>query len=179
MPRDTLRGKTQPNRISWVLWALAPIIAFAAELAQHVGLAAVLTLAVGLGPLLVVVASFLDPKGYWRLTRLDVLCGGLSLAALAGWGLSGTGDVAITFSILSDLFGALPTIRKAYRRPGSESASAFVASAVGATITLLTIKPREWTFATYGFPAYVVLAGSIISALVLVPRPLPGLSRRG
>lgn len=172
--RDTFRGRTHPNRVSWALWTLAPMVAFAAELAQHVGLDALLTLAVGLGPLLVVVASFVDPNAYARLTGLDLLCGGLSLLALAAWALTGSGDVAICLSILADLFGAIPTIRKAYRHPRSESASAFIASALGAVITLLTIKPHAWGFASFGFPAYIVLAGSLISALVLTPRPDAG-----
>ena len=53
------------------------MIAFAAEVAQRVGLNAVLTLAVGFGPLMVVAASFLDPKAYARVTPFDVGCGGL------------------------------------------------------------------------------------------------------
>jgi hypothetical protein len=169
--RDTLKAKAQPNRVSWALWALAPLIAFAAELAQQVGLAALLTLAAGGGPLLVLVASFVDPKAYWAVTGLDVFCGCLAVVALIGWIATGVGDVAICFSILSDLFAAIPTIRKAYLHPKSESASAFVGSAIGAAVTLLTIKPHAWTFASYGFPLWIVLGCSIISALILGPRP--------
>jgi len=29
--RDTLRGVTQPNRVTWLLWAAAPLLAFAVE----------------------------------------------------------------------------------------------------------------------------------------------------
>jgi hypothetical protein len=172
--RKTVRGSTQPNRVSWALWTLAPMIAFAAEVTQHVGLQALLTFAVGFGPLLVVIASFMDPKAYARITAVDVLCGLLSLTALAAWAATGTGDVAILFSILSDLFGAVPTIRKAYTHPQSESATAFIAAVIGATITLLTIKPHEWTFASFGFPAYIVVAATTISALVLLPRSARG-----
>ena len=78
-----------------MLWALAPMIAFAAEVAQGVGLNAVLTLAVGFGPLMVVVASFLDPKAYARVTPFDAGCGVLSLAALGAWAVTGRGNVAI------------------------------------------------------------------------------------
>jgi hypothetical protein len=168
--RDTVRGATQPNRVTWMLWTLAPMIAFAAEVTQHVGLDALLTFAVGFGPLLVVAASFADPKAYARITAIDVLCGLLSLIALGAWAATGTGDVAIVFSILSDFFGAIPTIRKAYRHPESEHAGAFIAGATGAAITLFTIKPSAWRFASFGFPAYIVVAGATIAALVLVPR---------
>jgi hypothetical protein len=168
--RDTLRGRTQPNRVTWLLWTLAPLIAFAAEVVQHVGLQALMTLAVGLGPLLVVIASYLDPRAYWQLTRLDIGCGCLSLAALAAWGVTGTGDIAILFSILSDLFGGIPTLRKAYQHPATESASAFAASGCGATLTLLTIPASAWSFATAGFPLYILAADLTLATLILFPR---------
>jgi hypothetical protein len=168
--RDTLRGRTQPNRVTWMLWTVAPLIAFAAEVAQGVGLASLLTLAVGVGPLLVVIASFLDPRAYYRLTRFDGVCAGLSVAALVAWGLTGTGDVAIVFSILADLFGLIPTLRKARRDPASESASAFLASGCGSVITVITVPAHAWTFATVGFPLYILAADVTITWLILVPR---------
>ncbi|HEX3975686.1 MAG TPA: hypothetical protein VHW96_05445 [Solirubrobacteraceae bacterium] len=167
---DTVRGNTQPNRVSWVMWMVAPLIGFAAEVTEHVGLQSLLTLAIGVGPLLVVGASFLDPKAYARVTVFDVLCGLLSLIALVAWALTGTGDVAIFFSILSDFFGAIPTLRKAYREPESEHAIAFVGGVAGSGITLLTIMSSDWSFATWGFPVYVILASGAIALLVLMPR---------
>ncbi len=167
---DTLRGRTQPNRVSWGMWAVAPLIAFAAELSEHAGYRSLLTFAVGFGPLLVIIASFLDPHAYARFTRLDILCGALSLAALGMWAVTGAGDVAIAFSILSDLWAAIPTLRKARRHPASESAKAFVFSLVGCVITLLTIKPGEWLFANYGFPVYILLIDTTLSTLILAPR---------
>ncbi len=168
--RDTLRGRTQPNRVSWMLWTVAPLIAFAAEVVQGVGLESLLTLAVGIGPLLVVIASFLDPNAYYRLTRFDGICACLSLAALGAWGLTGTGNIAIVFSILADLFGLIPTLRKAHRHPQTESASAFVASGCGAAITLLTVPAGGWIFASVGFPLYILAADVTLSALILPPR---------
>ncbi len=164
---DTLRGRTQPNRVSWAMWAIAPLIAFAAELSEHAGLKSLLTFGVGFGPLLVVIASVLDPRAYARLTRFDIVCGGLSVAALGMWALTGQGDVAIGFSILSDASAAVPTLRKAAAEPGSESPKAFVGGALGAAITLLTIAPGQWTFAGFGFPLYILLIDSLLLALIL------------
>ena len=166
--RDTLRGRTQPNRVTWMLWTVAPLIAFAAEVVQGVGLQSLMTLAVGVGPLLVVIASFLDARAYYRLTRFDAVCAALSVAALVAWGVTGTGDVAILFSILADFFGLVPTLRKAYREPQSESASAFLGSWSGAVITLLTIS--VWSFANVGFPLYILAADTTLCTLILAPR---------
>src|ERR1700729_2252042 len=167
---DTVRGNTQPNRVSWMLWTLAPLIAFAAEVSQGVGLQSLLTFAIGFGPLLVVCASFLDPKAYARVTPFDVLCGVLSVIALVAWAVTGTGNVAIFFTILADFFGAVPTLRKSYRDPESEHAVAFLAGVTGSIITLLTITSAEWGFASWGFPVYVIVVSGAIALLILRPR---------
>ena len=167
---DTLRGRTEPNRVSWSLWAIAPLIAFAAELSEGVGLKALLTFSVGLGPALVVIASFLDERAYARVTRLDITCAVLSVFALVMWAVTGRGDVAIAFSILSDLFAAVPTLEKARRHPRSESPKAFVGGAIGAAITLLTIPASEWVFAGFGFPLYILLIDATLLGLILRPR---------
>ncbi len=127
---DTLRGRNRPNRVSWFLWALAPLIAFAAEVGQGVGLQSLMTFMVGFGPAVVLGASFVSRHGAARLTRFDLGCGSLSLVALVMWRITGQGDVAIAFSVAADLLAGVPTIRKAYRDPASESWPAFACSSV-------------------------------------------------
>src|SRR5947209_19788208 len=121
---DTLRGRTEPNRVTWSLWAIAPLIAFAAELSEGVGIKALLTFSVGLGPALVVIASFVDERAYARVTRLDIAGAVLAVAALAMWALTAKGDVAIGFSILADRFAAVPTLAAAPRAPAGMSPKA-------------------------------------------------------
>lgn len=167
---DTLRGRTTPNRISWAMWTLAPMVAFAAQLAEHAGLASLLTFAIGFGPGLVLLASFADPGAYSRLTGFDLACGVGSMVALVAWAVTGTGDVAITLSIASDFLAAIPTILKSHRDPDSESASAFVAGATGSVITLLSIPPHSFGVATAAFPAYIAADGTLITCLILLGR---------
>jgi hypothetical protein len=171
--RDTLRGVTFPNRVTWALWAAAPLIAFAAELGQGVGLESLMTFMVGFGPLVVFGASFVSRHGYARITRFDIACGSLSVVAIVAWWITGKGDVAILFSILADLLAAVPTLRKAYTHPHTETALAFLCSGISAFITLLTID--DWTFAVAGFPIYIMAMSTVMYTLVRFPtlRPAP------
>jgi len=164
----TIKGKTRPNRVTWFLWALAPLIAFSAELGQHVGLRSIMTFMVGFGPAMVLIASFINRKAVWKITRLDVTCGVLSILALIAWGITGKGNVAIAFSIASDLLAATPTMIKAYKEPKTEHYGVFALGTVSAIITLLTIK--QWTFAQYGFPLYIALCCAALVFLIKFPR---------
>ena len=96
------------------------------------GLQSLMTFMVGFGPAVVLGASFVSRHGAARLTRFDLGCGSLSVVALVMWRVTGQGDVAIAFSVAADLLAGVPTIRKAYRDPASESWPAFACSAVSA-----------------------------------------------
>src|SRR6202044_885845 len=78
--RDTLRGTTQPNRGTWLLWAVAPLLASAVELNEGAGLRALPTFMVGFMPLLIFVASFHNSASVWKVRRIDYACGSVSVA---------------------------------------------------------------------------------------------------
>jgi len=160
----TLKGRVKPNRVTFALWALAPLVAFAAEINEGVGLLALLTFTVGFGPLIVLIASFLNKKSYWRLKRFDYVCGGLSLLGLSLWLITGEGNLAIVFAILADGLAALPTIVKSYNAPKTESWVLYFLSMIAAGITILAIQ--DWTFAYYAFPIYIFLVCALIASLV-------------
>ena len=82
----TIKGQAKPNRVSWFIWSLAPLIAFFAEVKQGVGIQSLATFVVGFGPLLTFIASFVNKKAYWKISKLDMICGGLSLVGLGLWG---------------------------------------------------------------------------------------------
>jgi len=48
--KDTIRGKIQPNKVSQLLWGVAPLIAFSAEISQGVRIQALTTFIVGFIP---------------------------------------------------------------------------------------------------------------------------------
>lgn len=164
---QTLRGRARPNRVTWFLWALAPLIGFAAELDRGVGLPAVLTLSVGLGPALVFCSS-LVASGYWRVSGFDVACGAVSLTALVAWLSADDPTTAVALAVLADLMGGVPTFVKTWVAPWTEPPPAFLAVLANGTITLLTID--RWDVATAGFPAYIAALGAGMVLLIGVRR---------
>lgn len=160
---ETIQGKIQPNKVSFLLWALAPLIAFAAEIKQGVGIQALLTFSVGFGPLLIFFASFINKKADWKLGPFDFICGALSLIGLFLWYITKNGNIAIIFALLADGLASLPTIVKTYHYPETEYRWAYFTSAISGTVTLLTIN--TWNLAYYGFPISVVITNMLIFSL--------------
>lgn len=162
--RDTLRGSTQPNRVTWLMWALAPLLAFAAEVQAGVGLRSLMTFVVGFGPLAIFVASFWAPGSQWRIGAFDVTCGVLSAIGLLVWLLSGRGALAVAMSITADALAAAPTLYKSFSAPQTETASAYFTAAANAAITLLTVK--TFSIPEAAFPLYILVLASIETALI-------------
>lgn len=162
--RRTVRGETYPNRVTWGLWSLAPLIAGSAQLAAGQGLGAVLAFSVGLGPLTIFISSFLSPEAHATLGWPDLACGLLSVLALILWLALDSGTVAITMSIAADAFAAVPTLGKSITDPDSEHPGVFRNSALNALITLLTI--RHWSYAAWGFPVWILVACAALWAII-------------
>lgn len=162
--RDTVQGKVQPNRVSWFLWTAAPLIAFSAELHHGVGLPALLTFTMGFGPLLIFIGSFFNRNASWKLTKLDVICGIFALFGLILWQATGSGNIAILFSILADGMAAIPTIVKSYKDPESEKWYVYFFWAVSAALTLLALD--HWSFAHAGFALYIFGLGMLFATLI-------------
>jgi hypothetical protein len=160
----TLRGRTKPNRVSWFLWAVAPLLAFGGALDKGVGVQLLMTFIVGFGPACIFIASFFNPNAFWKITRLDIICGGLSVCGLLVWLVTREGNVAIAAAITADGLAAIPTIVKSYRYPSTEHPWIFWLAGTNAFITLLTID--NWNFAHYGFPAYILGVCWLMAILV-------------
>jgi hypothetical protein len=176
--RAILKGEAAPNRVTWLLWALVPLIAGAAQWRAGVGISTLVVLSVGAGPACVVLASFVRQTGSWSLGPFDYLCGACSLAALALWAITGDPVTAIVLSILADAAAALPTLRKAWLAPATEDRRAYLISLVGMTSGIFSVQ--EATFAAYAFNAYLVAVSGLLVLILYLPRrrSLNGTARR-
>ena len=162
----TVRGVTQPNRVSWFMWGLSPLIGVAASFSQGVRWALLPTFFAGFDPLVIFFLSFINKKGYWKLTIFDYGCGLLSMLALILWWITREANIAIFFAILSDLLAAVPTVVKAWRHPESETYIAYLLAIVSLLTTFAAVQYKS--FAEIAFPIYlifidVVLVFSVVS----------------
>ena len=160
--RDILRGRVKPNVVTWVLWSTAPLLAFAAQIAEGAGLRAVHTFSTAFGPLLIVVAALIKRNAFAAIKNSDYVFGALSIAGLVLWQITGEGVIAIIFAITADGLAALPTILKLYREPETENGAIFGFGIAAAAITLLTVT--DWQFEEYGFTLYILLVTTIMFA---------------
>ncbi len=159
--RSMFKGGAKPNRVSWLMWSIAPFIATAAAISNGVGWAALPVFMSGFSPLLIFTASFVTKKAYWKLASFDYVCGILSGLALVLWYVTKDPNVAIAFAIVADGLAAIPTLTKAWNHPETESAWPFI---VGVFNALTSFGAATmWTFSEYAFPLYLIAINVMLS----------------
>ncbi len=158
--KDTLLGGTKPNRVSFLFWATAPLIAAAAEFADGVRWAVLPVFMSGFGPLLILLASFANKNAYWRLGTFDYLCGLFAALALLLWWLTDEPSIAIGFAIVSDFSAALPTVKKSWTNPETETGISYATSLFSAATAFTAIQ--MWNFSAVAFPIYLVTQNAIL-----------------
>ncbi|PIR53012.1 hypothetical protein COU76_03495 [Candidatus Peregrinibacteria bacterium CG10_big_fil_rev_8_21_14_0_10_49_10] len=160
--RDTFKGKTKPNRISWTMWAVAPLIGTGAALSSGADpWATVKIFTAGFLPLVILLFSFLNPKSYWRLTLFDLLCGFCSVLAMLLWLVVDKPTYAILLAATGDGFAGLPTLRKAWTHPETETGITYIMGLISVLIILPSIP--QWDIPNASFQVYLI---GINSALI-------------
>jgi hypothetical protein len=157
--RNTLAGRTQPNRVSWILFALTPIAG--TYISWSIGAdpwSIARVFAAGFFPLLILCASFWNTKSYWKLGTFDYACGLFSLIAFYFWLGADSPRVAILLLVIADLFACIPTIRKAWTNPESETGITFL---LGVPIFLLNVPAiTVWNIENSAFQIYLLIANT-------------------
>jgi hypothetical protein len=163
----TAKGSVRPNPITWLFWGLTPLIAFLAQVHGGFTPASLATLALSIGPLLIFVIA-LTKKRRWRLGLFDILCGVSAAVGLVLWQITNDPLLALTFGILADILGGLPTVYKAYIRPQTEKALPYILSAFSMIVTMMTL--HNWSYLQAGFPVYIFCINALIASLIIMRR---------
>jgi len=160
-----VKGKTRPNRVTWFILSFAPILAFAAMMAQGVSFhQSVFTLETGISPLIIFISTFFAKQPKWKITKFDLSCGALSIVGFLLWIILKEGNVAIAFALLADGLAFLPTLVKAFKYPESESPWAFMMGAFAALIALAIITTYD--FKHVAFPLYILVADILATLFI-------------
>lgn len=170
--RATLRGEAKPNPLSWLLWGVAPLIAFFAALSAGVGAAAFVTLAFGISPLMVFAAAMYKNPRSLKFDRLNITCGALALAGLVLWAATDHPQLAIVLAMLADFASGLPTVKKTIHHPHTEYAPTYAIS--GFSVVLMLLASNSWAFAALAYPVYVLVLNLFMVFLIVGRRSYIG-----
>jgi hypothetical protein len=161
-----LRKKANPNRASWFIWAVVSLMLGASYFASGARNTAWVSIGYIIGSITIASLSIKYGEGGW--TGFDRFCLFATGISLILWLVFKNPLVALIINVFIDFFGALPTMRKAFRDPKSEDKLTWLLFFAGNLVNLCAVESLKFSIVVY--PIWMFLGSGIITALVIWPR---------
>lgn len=163
--RDILKKKTQPHLYTWLIWIFTQSISVYGMVKGAAGVGA---LGMVLGTIVVYFIFFLSIRyGTKNITKIDTAL--LVLALLSVGILLTTKNVlaATILATITDVVGYIPSIRKTYQEPWSETLATWTGFTVLNILAILAIRNYNALSLTY---ICAITTANIVIALVCALR---------
>jgi uncharacterized membrane protein len=137
--RDIFKKETTPHSYSWLIWAILQTIGVVAIIVGHGGYYG--TLGIAAGALFCLTIFLLSLKyGTKNITKLDTFSFVMALVAILIWVFTKTPLYSVILISLIDFIGFIPTMRKGYEQPETETASTFFIASISNVFALLALS---------------------------------------
>jgi hypothetical protein len=164
--RDVLKGRTKPHMYTWFIWVIVQGIATAGILYGGGKWGA---LELSIGTVLVAWVFILSLKfGTKNITKIDTISLLVALGTVLIWLLLKNAILAVVLVTVIDIIGYVPTIRKTYHDPWSETLSTWTSFTIGNLFSVFALK--EYNLLTLTFIISTTIANAIIAVIILVRR---------
>jgi len=160
----SIQGKVRPNKISWLIWTLAPGIGLIAALSKGFDWGQMPVLISVASTALILISSFINRKAYWEIQPFDWGCFVLAILALAIWYFTKNPDTALLLSMIADVLAVMPTLIKSWQHPETEGFGPYLAGVINAIIAVILIQ--HWSFTTSAFPVYLLVVNLLLFAVI-------------
>lgn len=166
--RDIFLKKTQPHAYSWLIWTILQVVGVLAQLKDGGGYGA---WALGVGVISCFAIFLLSFKyGTKNISRFDFLCLLASLVAIVFYLKLSNPVWSILVVTGIDFVGFLPTYRKGWKEPETETVSTYIMSASANLLSLFALQ--NYTVTTVFYIASLLFTNTLFSSIVLFKRHL-------
>ena len=158
-----LRKETKPNRASWIIWAIVSSIIALSYREAGASYAFLAPVGYVVGSTIVFILSIKYGVGGW--TPFDRKCLIGAAISLVLWKIFDSPMSALLINLLINLLGTMPTARKAWYQPQTESKVAWSLFSLGSIVNLFAVE--NWTFSMAVYPVSMIFLIGIVTVPVL------------
>lgn len=164
--RDLLKGKTRPHIFSWFIWSITTGIVYALQVSAGAGVGSWITLCIALILILVFLLSI--KRGNKDIKTIDIIFLIISLGTIPLWLLAKQPVISISLLAVIDILGFIPTIRKSWNDPYSETLSLYTITAFRHGLTIFALEKINFITALY--PVIWVAVNAVFAIILIIRR---------
>jgi hypothetical protein len=163
---DIFKGITKPHVLTWLIWSVVTIAAFIAQWQQGGGAGSWTTTAAGLATIFITILSFF--KGSKDIAKSDVIIFIAALLSLIPWYFTHNPTLSAILITIIDALGFLPTIRKTFHDPSSETLISYIVHTIRHSLSIFALS--NYNIATYFYPLILAIMNLIIIGEIIYRR---------
>ncbi len=164
--KDILNGKTTPHLYSWLIWSILQGTASIAIIHGNGGFGAMNLIFSTILCLSIFLLSF--KFGTKNITKYDTMCLIGSLFAIVIWIFTKDPLYSVILITIIDFVGFIPTYRKSFVEPNTETLSTYIINTVGDVLTVLALSTYSLTTVLY--PASLVITNLFLIIILKYKR---------
>ncbi len=163
---DIFKGKTKPHSYSWLIWMILQIIAAISMFSIGVGWGIT---SISIGAVLCGFVFILSLKhGTHNIKTFDKICLMGALVAISVYFFLHNPLLSVLIVAIVDFVGFLPTLRKAYEEPYTETLSTYILSFISTILALFSFS--IFTFENSLYLTSLIITNAVCAVVIIFRR---------
>ena len=161
--RDVLSKKVRPHPYTWLVWTIVSGVTFFGQVAKGAGIGALPTGVAELFTLLIFLFSL--QYGFKHVTKTDTYFLIFALLGLIPWIIFKDPTLSVIIVVTIDLIAFVPTFRKTWLKPSTETAALYSMNLARHMLTLFSLQ--TYNIATTLHSIAMIITNSLMTFLIL------------
>jgi len=135
---DVVRNKIQPHPYTWLVWSIVSAVTFSGQVVKGGGIGSIPTgIAEGFT---IIIFLFSLRYGFKNIVRRDTYFLVIALLGLIPWALTNDPTISVVIVVAIDVIAFIPTLRKAWSYPETETPILYAMNVARHVLTLFTLQ---------------------------------------
>ncbi len=160
---DIIRRRVQPHPYTWFVWSIVSCTIFFGQLARGAGIGALPTAASEIFTILIFFFSL--QYGFKNIRFIDTVFLIISLLGFIPWILTKDPTISVIIAVSIDLVAFVPTIRKTWRLPQTETPLLYSMNVLRHILMLLSLQ--AYNIATTLHSIAMITTNTLMTTLIL------------
>ncbi len=160
---DVIKKRVEPHPYTWLVWTIVSGVTFFGALAKGAGVGAIPT---GAAEIFTVIIFILSLKyGFRNIRRIDTYFLIIALLGLVPWALTKDPTISVIIVVTIDLVAFIPTLRKTWKKPKTETPVLYSMNVVRHILTLFSLQ--AYNIATMLHSIAMIIVNSFMTLMII------------
>ena len=166
---DILKKRVQPHPYTWLVWSIVSCVTFFGQWVKGGGVGAIPT---GVSELFTIIIFFFSLRyGFKNIVRTDTYFLIIALLGLIPWAITKDPTISVIIVVSMDVVAFIPTLRKTWRHPRTETPLLFSMNVLRHILTLFSLE--AYNIATTLHSVAMIVTNTLMTGFIIFKKEKP------